>query len=147
MTPHRQLIVHDPDAGAIGDCHRTCIASILDLHPSDVPHFTEGLWGEPHALVVAETRAWLAGRGLGYAMFYYPDASLEQILETTGALSPGVPMILSGRSSLGSNHAVVILDGRIASDPSGNGIVGPCDDGRWWVELLTVGLAPALMVA
>ncbi len=36
MTPNKQLNLHEPAAGVIGDCWRTCIACLLDKSPSDV---------------------------------------------------------------------------------------------------------------
>ena len=62
MTPHKQLIKHDPENGQWGDCGRTAIACLLDLHPSDVPHFWEGperADRDPET----ECRKWLAERG------------------------------------------------------------------------------------
>ena len=40
MTPQNQLHKHDPANGVYGDCGRTAIACLLDLHPS--PHFWNG---------------------------------------------------------------------------------------------------------
>lgn len=137
MIPHQQLIKHDPESGAWGDCHRTCVASILNLEPGQVPHFCDN--DNPNWL--ADERAWLADRGLVSAMFGFPGdgVSLGEVLHTTKVCSPGVPMILGGTSSLGVSHSVVIMDGVIASDPSGNGIVGPCPDGWYWVQAISVG--------
>lgn len=136
MTPQIQLIKHDPDNGRFGDCYRTCIASILDLHPSEVPHFYSGKAGDQRAHAVA----WLAVWGLNSFQTYYDGgATIEAVLYTTGEMCPGVPLILSGESRLGVNHSVVVMDGKIVSDPSGNGIIGPCDDGLIWVEAITVG--------
>ena len=42
MTPQTQLNKHDPANGVYGDCGRTVIACLLDLHPSEVPHFWDG---------------------------------------------------------------------------------------------------------
>lgn len=129
MRAQRQLIQHDPDNGKHGDCHRTCWAVIFDLNPEDVPHFCDGDvidWK-------AEERAWLASRGLAPVTIGYNNAGLDLILTTLAYASPGVPCILGGKSSLGCNHSVVVLDGEIFCDPSGNGIVGPMSDGFWWI--------------
>lgn len=48
-------------------------------------------------------------------------------------------MILLGTSSLGCNHVVVVLNGEIVCDPSGNGIVGPAIEGVWEVSMICVG--------
>lgn len=138
MRPLKQLIKHDPENGAYGDCHRTCLAVILDLEPLDVPHFCDGPVGETDNWSELE-KIWLAKRGLMKAAIpIYGEFSLSWILESLKNVSPGVPFILGGRSTLDCNHSVVILDGEIFCDPSGNGIVGPCDDGWWWLELFTL---------
>ena len=40
MIKQKQIYRHLPEAGQIGDCARTVIACLLDLHPCEVPHFT-----------------------------------------------------------------------------------------------------------
>lgn len=137
MIPHRQLITHDPDNGRYGDCYRTCIASILNIEsPALVPHF----YGDD-GVQIKQSRAWLSRRGLSLAHFYFDGTSpLDAIMDNSAALSPGSPLILSGLSALGCNHSVVVLDGQIACDPSGNGIVGPCTDGYWWIAVICAGL-------
>lgn len=140
MTPRPQLIAHDPESGAYGDCYRTCLATILDLPSEAVPHFyREENWERP-AVAEQEARDWLGGRGLGSACFAYAGDSMDlaTLLAITAGYAPGVPMILSGRSELGCNHAVVIMSGTIVCDPSGNGIVGPMDCDQWQVEVLAV---------
>lgn len=142
MTPLKQLIKHDPDNGAYGDCHRTCIASLLNIRPEDVPHFCDHSandWKE-------RQRDWLASHGLITAAIPISgDFDLAWLLESLRNVSPGVPFILGGTSSLGCNHSVVVMDGVIASDPSGNGISGPCDDGWRWLELISVAHRFALV--
>lgn len=143
MTPHHQLIKHDPENGHYGDCQRTCVAAILNLHPSDVPHFCDDPNARRGTPQWWETRqaAWLAERGLACATVAYPgDAMLDDVLTWTSRQSPTVPMILLGRSAIGTNHVVVVLNGEIVCDPSGNGIVGPSLEGVWEVSLISVGL-------
>ncbi len=41
MIPVDQQCLHDPARGVFGDCMRACIASLLELPASMVPHFTE----------------------------------------------------------------------------------------------------------
>jgi hypothetical protein len=136
MTPHRQLITHDPENGRYGDCQRTCVAAILNLHPSEVPHFCDEPGGEKWA---ERQAAWLAQRGLAAAtVAYHGDVDFDQVMDWTSRQSPGVPMIVLGRSRIGANHVVVVLDGQIVCDPSGNGIVGPCAEGKWEVSMLCV---------
>lgn len=142
MTPHNQLIRHDPDNGAYGDCQRTCVAVILDLHPSEVPHFCDdpaatrdddGWWAK-------RQERWLAERGLTCATFAYSgETSLDQVMGFTSRQNPTTPMILLGQSSLGCNHVVVVMNGEIVCDPSGNGIVGPSLEGVWEVSVISIG--------
>lgn len=140
MTPCHNLSRHDPDIGRIGDCHRCCVAAILDLPPGDVPHFAqiEHETGRPWLETQGE---WLASHGLSYARFPYGgDVPLEQILEATAVNCAGLPLILGGASKKSPNHghSVVIMDGQIVMDPSGSGIGGPLD-GVWMVELIGIG--------
>lgn len=142
MRPQRHLIDHAPAEGRYGDCMRTCVAVILDLHASEVPHFCD----DPSAVRGSESwwevrlNTWLAERGLSYATVAYSGAeALETVMEWTSKQSPTVPMILLGTSSLGSNHVVVVMNGEIVCDPSGNGIVGPSQEGTWELSMITVG--------
>lgn len=65
MTPVDQLL--RSELGEPGDCWRTCVATLLDLAPADVPHFmldADGaLLTEGDAWRTA-TEAWCAERGL-----------------------------------------------------------------------------------
>src|SRR3546814_2364188 len=103
MTPHPQLIKHDPENGAYGDCQRTCIAVILDLHPSEVPHFCDNPLADrdsPDWWHKRQTR-WLAERGLAEARFaYYSDEPLETVLRIASKTNPHTPMILCGTSRI-----------------------------------------------
>lgn len=150
MTPHSQLITHNPDKGDYGDCQRTCVAVILDLHPSEVPHFCD----DPTATRDDESwwakrqEKWLAERGMTMATIAYSgDCSLSDVMLWTSRQNPTTPMILLGQSSLGCNHVVVVLDGEIVCDPSGNGIVGPAAEGVWEVSFISVHSHRAALTA
>lgn len=141
MTPQKQLFRHKPDEGVFGDCARTAIACLLDLAPEEVPHHQRVLEdGEQRELF----DAWLRPRGFAIAFmaFSEPPARMMEIMK---ANNPGVYYLLSGLSRTGCNHVVICLDGQIVWDPSLDdaGIVGPCDDGCTYIELLV----PALLVA
>lgn len=143
MKPQRQLIEHCPAEGRYGDCHRACLATILDLPVEAVPHFFRAENFERPGVAKVEERAWLAERGLGEATFAWSgDAfdSVDTLLLYCASYGHDVPMILGGRSRLGSNHSVVILNGEIVCDPSGNGIVAPLDCDQWQVQVISVGL-------
>jgi hypothetical protein len=129
MTPYKQLISHDPADGVLGDCHRTCIASLLDLHPSQVPHI-----GEKYPTL----SEWLASRHLREVVIPIKAPSLKGALFEFSMMHVGLNFILTGNSPRGEHHSVIACDGQIVHDPSaeGGGLIGPCDDGYWWVSVL-----------
>lgn len=139
MKPQKQLFRHRPQDGVYGDCHRTAIAIVLDLDAADVPHFMDasayaGSAEDAHD----RCEAWLNERGIATINILFPGAvPVEEILTTIAACNPrGRPaFILGGTSKNGVNHSVVACDGEIVCDPSQNdsGIVGPCDDGFYWL--------------
>lgn len=140
MKPQKQRIKHDPANGLYGDCHRTAIACILDMEAEDVPHFMDGTPGKgpaPEANAAAER--WLNERGLNQiCVLFSGSLSVQEVIETvknTNHERPGIVFILGGESRTGVNHSVVCCDGAIVCDPSpvGAGIVGPCDDGFYWL--------------
>ncbi len=144
MTPQMQLNGHDPDNGIWGDCHRTCIAMILDMQAIDVPHFYDGLPPDTDGSEGAgkDAReaiyAWLAPMGLTEFSFNVPgELSPEDAVFYAKHWGNGAPVIIGGKSSLGGGHSCVAYDGQL-HDPSGNGLVGPCSDGFWWFSVLAV---------
>lgn len=73
MVPNYQLIPYCDHAKAIyGDCMRTCVASLLNLEPEDVPHFLHDNSDE----WLPRLNAWLAPRKLAYLVFGVGEASL-----------------------------------------------------------------------
>src|SRR5262249_22324381 len=72
MTPYKQLFRHDPANGIFGDCHRTCIAALLDILPADVPHEHRPLTGEEQDTLI---RRWLEQRGLTLIEFAWPGCT------------------------------------------------------------------------
>ena len=136
MTPQKQLYRHQPELGTIGDCERTCLACLLDLTPDQVPHFGEKNWEDSTAFNKQEDE-WLQSAGYRRIQLAY-DISLESLLKSQKNLAPHVYYILSGQSKTGCNHSVIGLNDQIVWDPSINdsGIVGPCDDGYYWITYL-----------
>jgi hypothetical protein len=132
MKPIKQRYRHQPGKGIYGDCHRAAIASILELPLDDVPHFGDG--GPDADEFERRTQAWLRTRGIvGIQVPYSGD--LGHMFRCIKALNPGVYYLLGGESRTGVNHTVVCLNDEIVHDPSLNesGIIGPCDDGYYWV--------------
>jgi len=138
MTPYTQLLEHDPDNGVYGDCYRTCIACLLDLFPRDVPHFLEK--GPESKDWEEATRKWLAGRGLALFTFVYRSSYLLPVERAMEMWNPTLYYTMGGESPRGSNHEVIYRGGTMVHDPtmySRKGLVGPCDDGNFWINILT----------
>lgn len=142
MTPCRNLSRHDPELGKWGDCHRCCVAAILDLDPAAVPHFAQ-IEHETGRSWIELLREWLAELGFAYFVTVYTgDVTFETLLEITAGNAPGVPLILGGAAAVSPSvgHSVVIQDGAVVMDPSNSGICGPLPEtGLWYVEAITVG--------
>ena len=145
MTPHKQLIWHDPENGQYGDCFRTAIACLLNLHPSEVPHFADhdATCDQLHE----DAAVWLASRNLFLASFVYED-SLDRVLAMMGAMNAGLHYILMGQSKV-ANHCVIALGDQIVFDPSitnddlTQALIGPCrtpckEDGYYWIYVICV---------
>lgn len=145
---HKMLLKHDPENGVWGDCHRTAIAALLDLHPSEVPHFYEQGPVKPSADVEDDINRWLGNNyGLRQVHIGFPgETPLADVLGTMEAFNPGFMFLLGGTSSRGCGHSVLCRFGKIHFDPSTDdtGIVGPMEDGLWWVTFLAHAKASQL---
>lgn len=105
MKPVFQDIFHseDNEEGHKGNCLQACIASLLELPLSGVPHFVEhegGDWFE-------EMNKWLVAREGLYAV---------NLDESTFHPPPGYA-ILNGLSERGVMHSVIIRNGKLVHDP------------------------------
>lgn len=140
MIFSKQLNLHQPKEGIIGDCWRTAIACLMDKLPEEVPHFLEPYWREPDATnALRDIREWLATYGLGYVEVPFGACELDHMLHCMNLWGDSAPMLLSGTSKNGTNHIVIVKDGKIIWDPArdDSGIVGPTDTGYWFVGLIT----------
>jgi len=135
MIKHTQRFRHRPEEGIYGDCHRTCIACLLDLEPEEVPNFGE-YYGDSEAFFKAEA-VFLSSKGLVSVQIPY-DCTLKDLLNIQGGLNPNAFYILGGKSQSGVNHSVIGHGGEIYHDPSITqaGIVEPCTDGYYWISFL-----------
>jgi hypothetical protein len=136
VKPQRCLTYQGgPEAG---DCYRACIASILNMPARDVPNFVHLSKSEKFADTKL-AREWLAQFGLTiFQTWCSGEWKLADLLHWFSAINPGTPFILSGACQ-GDHHAVVVMDGRIAHDPIGIGVEGPCSsDGNWWMDIIAV---------
>lgn len=104
---------HPPDER--GDCWSACIASLLEIPLSEVPHFVRH---DSQDEINAEMAAWMGRRGFLYLT-----------ISTSGGWTPGehVFAIASGPGPRGHRHCVVWQGGRgMVHDPhpSRAGLVG-----------------------
>ena len=140
MNYQKQKFMHDPENGVFGDCYRTCLAGMLGMERDDVPHWVQtmdpNLW---ETEVQPKYDKWLAERGLQELAIPVHTAELLEILEFQKSRSsqPTIAMLV-GKSKTGCNHVVLVRDGKIIHDPAINdsGIIGPCDDGFYWLTWL-----------
>jgi len=132
----KQTIKHNPEAGQYGDCHRACLAMLLDFDIEWVPHFcdpakySESDW-EKH-----QTQ-WLEGFGKTLVTFpIFGEAPLADVLASRESFNPGVPYILGCRTEV-ANHSVVVHLGEVLN-PGDNPVVGCMSDGMWYCSYLGV---------
>lgn len=149
MQKHDQLIENYPGDGQFGDCYRTAIACVLEMPPEEVPHFYNG----DHSTLDLD-ECWIEITGwlneMGYNIIpvtYDGEYSLDQILSHGARTANGMHWFLSG-SSGSSGHVVVCKDNEIIHDPSkksrsSGGLIGPCNNGFWEVEILVKNIAAA----
>jgi hypothetical protein len=145
VRPQRQAITHDEGRGQFGDCHRTCIAMILNMDRDNVPHFMDGCsndWPRDHPAWEAAERAeieWLAQHGLApISIPYSGELPLADLLAQLERTSRGAPVVLGCTSSNGFDHSVVVHEGRI-HNPNLSTVAGPMRDGMWWLTIYSVG--------
>jgi len=144
MRPVKQKFRHRPEDGVYGDCHRAAMASVLELDLDDVPHFFDkGVSGEEGEEAV---RLFLGRHGLR-AVSFALHGDLDGVLAFMQRINgDDVVWFLGGRSASACNHTVVCRGSAIVHDPSltDAGIVGPCDDGHYWVTVLAA-IAPEVL--
>ena len=149
MTPvEAQIKNHQPSEGLYGDCHRACLASVLDLPIDAVPHFMDGdKYGQNTEERLQAQDEWLAEKGLSYVELPIDAPSLQECLDFVGRYSGDSHWILVAESASSIGHSVVCRGNKIVHDPTyGNekhGIVGKLLDEetgeRWyWMMLITV---------
>lgn len=136
LTLQKQRYQHNPEANIWGDCHRTAYAMLLGIPRDDVPHvFDYGRsLSEGHAMM----KDFLKRRGLAEVCLPVTgNCEPDRLIEQWDGYAPGVPFILGGMSRNGTNHSVAIHEGQMYDpSPMDSGIVGPCDDGYYWVTFL-----------
>ena len=136
MTPYKQLLNHAPDKGTWGDCYRTAVGCLLNVLPQEVPHFADdGVTSDECDEKLLE---WLSKRGLTRVLVPFDAINYQPILNMMGGFNRSLFYILFGRSTTGCSHAVICYNDAIIHNPSrvDAEIVGPCDDGLYWLFFL-----------
>lgn len=131
MTPFKQLV-----SGPNGDCVRTCIASLLNMEPSLVPHFFEGLGEDDGVIGWSAAEEWLEPMGAGLFYIGMPGTlTVNELLGSFAFTNPDAHFMLCGQGANGGMHCVVCKGDRIIHDPSwgSNGIVGPGNGGTHYL--------------
>ncbi len=108
MTPVDQSILHDPENGTWGDCMRACVASLLDLPITTVPHFFDG--GCDSQEFDRRVADFLGRHGL--VEFSMPADAARRAHFTRDLYH-----LMYGYSDRGTFHAVVALNGLVVHDP------------------------------
>lgn len=135
MIPVFQRIRHRPDEGIWGNCHRACIASILNLTYEEVPHFAHG--GPTAEEFQSREREFLLFRGfVPIVIAYLAESGLEAILRAVGFMNPNTYYILGGTTAGGTPHSVIGFNDKVVHDPNGAGIVGPLNDGLYYITFI-----------
>lgn len=135
MLKLKQRFRHNPPE-TYGDCRRTTLACLLDLPLDEVPHLAPLYWEDSFKWREAEN-AWL--RSIGYTMISSAfDGSLDDVLMTQKNINFNIYYLLGGNSKNECGHAVIGCNDEIIWDPSldESGIIGPMDDGFYWIEHL-----------
>jgi hypothetical protein len=110
MTPIKQTKIHDPEKGINGNCHRACIASILECDIDEVPPIED----IPHPPAEGETpwmhtlEKWVNSNGYTYGGIHADDLPRWEGYYVGIGESPRFPGIL---------HCVVCKDGKMVWDP------------------------------
>ena len=136
MLFQKQAFRHNPANNSFGDCHRTCIANMLDLNRDTVPN-----WGVHYDDTYEFNKAaaeFLASHKLKEIAFSY-ECSQEAIHNYMKISNPNTYYLLGGKSPRGTNHVVNCFNGEMIWDTAidGGGLVAPYEDGSYVVYVLT----------
>lgn len=139
MIEQKQLYLHKPEEGSIGDCWRTCIACLLDVPVDYIPHYYLEYWkhGENIAqLVQGLTNKFLVPFGVQYIECPL-ECTYEQLRAHLAYYYKDM-YVMVGCNSKNGGHSVIMKNTDYIWDPAidNSGCVGPMDDGYYWVGLL-----------
>ena len=140
MIEHKQLFLHKPEEGIIGDCFRTCVACVLDIRPNELPHGFGEFWEDKDVNVTLKVHAQLNKilANWDYRFIEYPmDCTREQLGTYLRHYYTDLHIII-GCNSKNGGHSVVMRNDDYIWDPAidNSGCVGPMDDGYYWIGML-----------
>ena len=123
MTPVDQEFLHDPENGIHGDCMRACVASILNLPISEVPHFGEGDALHNAEIYWNNLANYLATKGLFHLELNSFDLEISKC-------PTDIYHLIYGKTIRGTEHATVGRNGELihVPHPSKAGLVGNKED-------------------
>jgi len=132
VIPVDMTTKHEPP-DSIGDCFPCCIASILELPRSEVPHVYEGegYLDKSGKVGMRRLQEWLAPRGL-----YFMEFGVK--VEDLPGWKPFLEChyVLSGMSPRSHRHATVGYNGEMVHDPHPNRDGVRPDDGFYSLGFL-----------
>lgn len=142
MMEQKQLFLHLPEQGQIGDCFRTCVACVLDRPQVEVPHGFGKFWIDKDTtvtpLVHAQLNEWLLAQGYQCRFIEIPLETTREQLGTYLTHYYKDMHVVVGCNSRNGGHSVVMRNDDYMYDPSidESGCIGPMDDGYYWLGLL-----------
>lgn len=131
MIPQDQQFFYQEEPRVYGDCTRACLATLLNLPISAVPHFLKVARGQVYEFYEG-VDAFLEERGLEIKY----QVPLSDYWQPGG---PDVFHLISGQSprSPKINHMVVGLNGRIIFDPHPSRVGLAGEPNEWRFAFLT----------
>jgi len=120
FKPVMQSILHDPKNKKYGDCYPACIASVLGLPLSNVPHFYDNDRRTEHAQDMIDS--FFQSVNMKLVSIYYGSAKLKDVLQGMAVHNDGVYYLISGASprfpdKSDLRHCVVACGGVLVHDP------------------------------
>jgi hypothetical protein len=114
MKPVDMTVTHDPDNGSYGDCFRACLASLLELPITAVPHIMDGNPDQDE--FNRRTSAFLKLHGLFFMEI--PIWDLREWMDACGIDDIWHTITGDSPNFADTRHCVVGHNGRIAHDPA-----------------------------
>lgn len=108
--------------GETGDCFAACVASVMELPLTDVPHFYRGMkpGAEVPQSVIDAMADWFTTHDACYVEFGLKGDLTEVTSYMEKTVSNRIHYLLIGNSGRGTLHCVVAKGGKIVHDPISN---------------------------